>query len=308
MITAPVGVELRPLTIPASIDSPDAADFIEMVSVRNRVYREISGHDDHRIAADELLPVYQPDEHQRRLVWAVTVDGEMVGRAGVDLPLEGDSQLAFWLIELVRDVWGRGVGSAAYDLVERTARENGRTVLQSWAEHPDAPGPRLVAPTGFGTIPEDHAARFYVRHGYTLEQIERNSAFDLRGPFDEVNRLLAEATAASEGYRVVQWFAPTPDRIRRRLRVDEVAHGDGCARRGSRVRRRDVGCRARRSARFDLHRLRATAAGHRGAAHRHRRTLRLQRARHRQGPHRGLAPGGHARAARNTAVTSSERS
>src|SRR6187431_3146630 len=108
MTTAPVGVELRPLTIPASIDSPDATDFIEMVRVRNRVYREISGHDDHRIAADELLPVYQPDEHQRRLVWTVTVDGEMVGRAGVDLPLEGDSQLAFWLIELVRDVWGRG--------------------------------------------------------------------------------------------------------------------------------------------------------------------------------------------------------
>ena len=210
MITAPVGVELRPLTIPASIDSPDATDFIEMVRVRNRVYREISGHDDHRIAADELLPVYQPDEHQRRLVWTVTVDGEMVGRAGVDLPLEGDSQLAFWLIELVRDVWGRGIGSAAYDLVERTARENGRTVLQSWAEHPDAPGPRLAAPTGFGTIPDDHGARFYVRHGYTLEQIERNSAFDLRGPFDGVKRLLAEATTASEGYRVVQWFAPTP--------------------------------------------------------------------------------------------------
>jgi len=210
MITAPVRIELRPLAIPASIDSPDAADFIEMVRVRNRIYAEISGHDDHRIAADELLPIYQPDELERRLVWTVSVDGEMVGRVGVDLPLEGDSKVAFWLIELVRDVWGRGVGSTAYELVERTARENGRTVLQSWAEHPDAPGPRLAAPTGFGTIPDDHAARFYVRHGYTLEQIERNSAFDLRGPFEEVKRLLSGATAASEGYRVVQWFAPTP--------------------------------------------------------------------------------------------------
>jgi hypothetical protein len=83
-------------------------------------------------------------------------------------------------------------------------------VLQSWAEHPDAPGPRLSAPTGFGSIPEDHAARFYLRHGYTLEQIERNSAFDLRGSFAQVERLLREATAASAGYRVVQWYAPTP--------------------------------------------------------------------------------------------------
>ena len=63
MITAPVRIELRPLAIPASIDSPDAADFIEMVRVRNRIYAQISGHDDHRIAADELLPIYQPDEH-----------------------------------------------------------------------------------------------------------------------------------------------------------------------------------------------------------------------------------------------------
>ena len=184
MITAPVGVDLRPLTIPTSVDSPDAADFIEMVRVRNRIYREISGHDDHRIAADELLPHYKPDEYERRLCWVVELDGEIVGRVGVDLPLESDSKTAFWLVELVRDVWGRGIGSAAYELVERVARENGRTVLQSWAEHPDAPGPRLAAPTGFGDIPEDHVARFYLRHGFTLEQIERNSAFDLQAPFD----------------------------------------------------------------------------------------------------------------------------
>ena len=210
MITTPVGLELRPLTIPASIDASDAADFIEMVRVRNLVYREIAGHDDHRIAADELLPVYQPSEHERRLTWTVWTQGRMVGRVGVDLPLEGDSALAFWLIELVHEVWGRGIGSAAYELVERVARENGRSVLQSFAAHPDAAGPRLNAPTGFGTIPKDHAARFFLRHGYTLEQVERNSALDLQGSFEDVERLLAEATAASCGYRLVQWFAPTP--------------------------------------------------------------------------------------------------
>lgn len=210
MTTLPAGVEIRPLTIPASLDSPDAADFAEMVRVRNRTYREVSGHDDRRIAADELLPVYQPDERERRLMWTVRLDGTMVGRVGVDLPLEGDSPVAFWFIELVRDVWGRGIGSAAHQLVERIARDHGRSVLQSWAEHPDAPGGRLTAPTGFGSIPVDHAARFYRRHGYTLEQIERSSAFDLQGSFDQVKRLLAQATAASPGYRVVQWFAPTP--------------------------------------------------------------------------------------------------
>ena len=210
MITAPVGVALRPLTVPASMEAADAADFAEMVRVRNRIYREIAGHDDHRIAADELLPHYQPDRYQRRLSWIIEVAGVVVGRAGVDLPLEEGSRTAFWLIELIRDVWGRGIGSLAHASIEKIARENGRSVLQSFAEHPDAPGPRLTAPTGFGSIPEDHVARFFVRHGYALEQVERNSAFDLHAPFDGVQRLHDEAVAASGDYRVVQWTVPTP--------------------------------------------------------------------------------------------------
>ena len=48
------------------------------------------------------------------------------------------------------------------------------------------------------------------RNGYALEQVERNSALDLAGSFDDVEQLLAEARAAATGYRVVQWFAPTP--------------------------------------------------------------------------------------------------
>ena len=208
-ITA-AGVQLRPIVIPTSIDAPDAGDFVEMVRVRNQIHREISGHDDHRIAADELLPVYQSTADEKRMLWAVIVDGEIVGRVGVDLPLEGDSKVAFWLIELVQDVWGRGVGSTAYALVESTAREHGRTTLQSWAEHPNSAGPRLAPPTGFGEIPRDHVARFFLRHGYSLEQIERSSALDLRGSFERIEQLMEEARAASADYRVVQWFVPTP--------------------------------------------------------------------------------------------------
>lgn len=203
-------VELRPLVLPASTRSPDAGDYLEMVRVRNAVYREISGHDDHAIAPDELLPYLPSTPDTERRMWIVLDRGRVVGRIGLDFPLEQDSNVAFWLIELLRDAWGRGIGSAAYDLVERTARERGRTVLQSWAEHPAAPGPQLAAPTGFGRIPHDHAARFYARHGYALEQIERNSAFDLQGPFDRVEQLLADARAAAPGYRIVQWSPPTP--------------------------------------------------------------------------------------------------
>ncbi|GAA1469631.1 GNAT family N-acetyltransferase [Microbacterium thalassium] len=203
-------VELRPLVLPTSIDAPDAGDYLEMVRVRNAVYREISGHHDHAIAPDELLPYLPSTPDTERRMWIVLDDGRVVGRIGLDFPLEHESTVAFWLIELLHDAWGRGIGSAAYELVERTARERGRTVLQSWAEHPAAAGPQLSAPTGFGEIPHDHAARFYLRHGYALEQIERNSAFDLQGSFDVVERLLAEAQEAASGYRLVRWSPPTP--------------------------------------------------------------------------------------------------
>ncbi|MFH8250118.1 GNAT family N-acetyltransferase [Microbacterium sp. B2969] len=208
--TTLTGLEFRQLTVPASIESADAADFIAMVDVRNRVYREISGHDDHTMAADEMIPIYRPDEYELRLLWLVVSDGEPVGRVGVDIPFEKGSKAAYWLIELLESAHGRGIGTAAYALVEQIARRYDRTVLQSWAAHPAAPGEVLTPPTGFGSIPLDRAARFYLANGYALEQVVRNSAFDLQAPFDEVDRLLAEAQAASTGYRVVQWTLPTP--------------------------------------------------------------------------------------------------
>ena len=213
----PAGLEFRPLAIPETLDvspaSPEApavADFTSLVAVRNAVYREISGHDDHAVAADELLPFLRPDQYERRHVWLVLLDGVAVGRVVVDIPLEEGSRVASWLIELRRDVWGRGIGAAAHLLVEQTAAAFGRSVLQAWAEHPDASGPRLEPPTGFGSVPLDHVARFFVKHGYALEQVERCSAFDLQGTYEGVDRLLAQARAASSGYRIVQWDAPTP--------------------------------------------------------------------------------------------------
>lgn len=211
-MTHPIaGVEFRPLRIPVTLDADDATDFLEMVTVRNAVYAHISGHDDHSMTADELLPHYAPTPYERRLSWLVLLEGRAVGRLGLDLPDEGDSVLSFALIELLPNVWGKGIGSAGLALLERVARENGRTVLQTFAEHPDAAGDRLEAPTGFGSVPaEDHGVRFALRHGFSLEQIERNSAFDLRGSYAGVEKLLSEARAASTGYRIVSWFVPTP--------------------------------------------------------------------------------------------------
>jgi GNAT superfamily N-acetyltransferase len=210
MTRAPAGLELRPVTIPASVDAPDAADFVEMSRLRNLVYAEVSGHTDHDLTPSALLPLFAPTPDEVKVVWLVLLDGEPVGRAGVDLPQEAGSRVAYWYVELRRSAWGRGVGSAAHALVEETARQHGRTVLQTWVEHAPAPGPRIDAPTGFGSIPEDHAARFLLHRGHAVQQVVRNSALNLRDGMPQVQQLLEHATTAADGYRVVQWQLPTP--------------------------------------------------------------------------------------------------
>ncbi|WP_284248722.1 GNAT family N-acetyltransferase [Litorihabitans aurantiacus] len=213
---APDGLELRPLTIPTAIDAPDAGDFAEMVRVRNEVYRLVSGHDDHAITAAELLPYYAPGAHEKRLTWIAVLDGAVVGRLGLDLPHEGGGAVGLVQIELHPEVWGRGIGGAAMALIERTAREHGRTTLQCWAEHHEVTGgggDRLAPPTGFGSVPADaHNTRFLLAHGFALEQVERASVLDLTDPATtaRIEALLADARTHAAEYDVVSWQAPTP--------------------------------------------------------------------------------------------------
>lgn len=243
-------VEFRTITIPRDLEAADAGGFIEMTRVRNEVYREIEGDDDSALEPSELLPHYQPDPDETRLLWGAYVDGSLVGRVGVDIPHEEGSRSAYWLIELLREHQGRGIGRTAYTLVERAAREHHRTVLQSWAQHAESEGPRLAAPTGFGTIPRDRAARFYLANGYRLEQIDRRSDLDPHAQRDTIDRLLTDAQRASTGYRVVQWIAPTPPEhlngyawMKSRMSTDAPAAGlefDEQAWDADRVRRHDA--------------------------------------------------------------------
>jgi RimJ/RimL family protein N-acetyltransferase len=204
-------LELRPVHVPTDLDGPAARDFHRLAAIRNEVYREISGADDDRMTPGELAPIARLDRHERRLHWLVLIEDEPVGRMGMDLPQEDGSRTAYVFIELRRDAWGQGIGERAHALLEETARAHGRTVMQSWVEHPAADGEQLTPPTGFGTVPLDHPARFLLRHGYTLEQIVRKSAFTLAGSRAMLEQHAAAARAASTDYRVVQWETPTPD-------------------------------------------------------------------------------------------------
>ncbi|MFI8631823.1 GNAT family N-acetyltransferase [Microbacterium sp. NPDC077663] len=217
-MTSAADFDLRPLTVPSTIDASDATDFIAMVDVRNEIYREISANDDEAVTPAQLLPHFQHDPDNDKRSWIVLVGGEVVGRVIVDLPAEEGSQVAYWTVELLERVQGRGIGGALHAVVEGTAREAGRTVLQSWAEHTEtSPGDateRLAAPTGYGEIPLDRPARYYRRHGHTLEQVDRKSVLEIEPALPTVRDLLADAESHADGYHVEQWTLPTPEAYR----------------------------------------------------------------------------------------------
>ena len=260
-------IEFRPLVIPTSIDADDAADFREMVRVRNIVYREISGHDDGAVAADELLPHLEPDDYRLLNMWVVVDNGRFVGRIGVEIPLQDGSKVAFWFIELLREVWGRGIGSAAYELVEQTARDARPHGPAGVGGAPAAPGPASHRRPASARSPRitprassSATATRWSRSSATASSISPARSTRSSG-------CSPRPSAASTGYRVVQWFAPTPPEfaegyawMKSRMSTDAPAGG-------TRVRRRAVGCRAHRPARRQVHRRRAalmlvTAAQH----------------------------------------------
>lgn len=203
---------LHPLVVPTRADAADAGAFRELARVRNLVYRELTGRDEQDLSPAELLPRLRSREEQTTFVWTVHLLDEMVGRVVVDLPLEAGSRVAIAAIELRPHSWGRGIGRAILPHIEEVARAHGRSVIQNWTEQPATDGgPRLESPTGYGSVPDDHVARFLTRSGFALKQVYRVSSLELDDDArSRTSELLVEAEAASSEYRIVRWMLPTP--------------------------------------------------------------------------------------------------
>lgn len=202
---------LHPLVLPARADAADAAEFRELARVRNAVYREITGRSEQDLTPEGLLPLLRSRPERTTAVWAVRVGDEIVGRTVIDIPLEEGSRVAIAAIEIHPRVWGRGIGSAILPHVDAFARLHGRTVIQNWTEQPASDGPRLDARSGFGSVPDDHVARFLVRHGFALEQVYRVSRLAVSDQaVRRAEELRDDARALSQDYRVLQWMLPTP--------------------------------------------------------------------------------------------------
>lgn len=206
-------VTIDEVVMPRSLSEDHDGVFTGMMAVRNAV--EVAGYGIPEVAvsAEEMLPNYL-DENEPKRVLLARVGGAIVGRAVLVRQLddsEAGAEVGWLDVQVLPEFQRRGIGRALSDAIERLARDLGQSRLITYAVSADAPGERLVAPTGFGSVPAgNREVRFLLARGWTLEQVERGSRFVLPADPTALAALRASAETHATDYRVLTWAGATP--------------------------------------------------------------------------------------------------
>ncbi len=209
---------IEEVTLPDTVDSPDAADFVRSVEISNAVEAIDFGTTDLAYEPVEQLPYFK-DPHQPTRLVVAKVDGDVVGEASYETQV-GDQADSGWLgVHVLPEYRGRGLGTALADEVERMAAADGKAKAIVYTGLQDVAGDRIPSPTGFGSIPAQHRdVRFLLARGYRFEQVERLSRLPL--PVAGLDELLASAVEASgPDYVVHTYVGGTPARWREDMAV-----------------------------------------------------------------------------------------
>ena len=201
---------IEEVTLPDSVDSPDAADFVRSVEISNEVQAIDFGTTDIAYEPEEALPGWK-NPHQPTRMLVAKVDGEVVATASYETQV-GDNADSGWLgVDVLPEFRGHGLGTALADEVERMATADGKAKALVYAGLQDVPGERIPSPTGFGSIPARHRdVRFLLARGYRFEQVERLSRLAL--PMPNLDVLLAAAIEATgPDYVVHTYVGRTPE-------------------------------------------------------------------------------------------------
>ena len=204
------------LVVPRTIDAADAADFIESTEIRNLIEALGYGTPELEMTPAESLPFWLDAENSPRRLFGVRQGSRLVGRGfyEVNVGTAAGERVAWAAVEVLPGFRGHGIGAAIADHIESLARGDDRDRVLVYVVSPDAPGERLEAATGFGSVPrENDEVRFLLGRGYLLEQVERASRLAL--PLDEgALRATFAAASASSGpdYTVHYWTGATPER------------------------------------------------------------------------------------------------
>lgn len=215
---------IEQLALPAAVDAADAGDFLEYSELTDALILQTWGNLDRATPREARLESWRDDAYQQVRLYFVRLDGRMVARSWIRLPLQENRQTALLRVDVLDGFTGRGIGQLMLRHLEEFAASHGRMTLQSFTEHApdfDPDGPGILKPgTGTGGIPAgSKAARFAVAAGYTLEQVTRFSALDMPPSDAVLDALEREASAvAGDRYEFLTWTDRCPDEY-----VDQLA-------------------------------------------------------------------------------------
>ncbi|WP_427129738.1 GNAT family N-acetyltransferase [Pseudarthrobacter sp. S9] len=223
MTTAPYLIE--PLVLPAALDAPDAGDFLEFGALCDALVLQIWGNLDRSETQEARLQFWRDTPYTRLRLFFVRQGGRMVASSIVQFWLQENVRLALVRVDVLAEFAGRGFGAALLRHAEALAASEGRTILQSYTEHPadfDPEDPGLIRPaTGSGGLPaEARGVRFALAAGYRLEQVERFSALELPPAAAILDELQRDAMdIAGEPYELLHWTDRCPDEYAGQLAV-----------------------------------------------------------------------------------------
>ncbi|MCQ9164580.1 GNAT family N-acetyltransferase [Arthrobacter sp. STN4] len=215
-------IRIEQLHVPDNLDGEGAADFLRAVEVSRQVRVGTWGNDDLAYTGEELLALCH-DPYEWYVMLVARLDGQIVGRAGIAMPLDDHTELAHVTLDVLPSAEGRSLGRRLLEAAESFVRgENRRVVVvetnhsatELQSEQEGGGDERLLHPAaGPGALTlENRQARFAHNAGYQLERVEHFSSCALPFPAERAAELLASA-AASHGdeYAVHQWTDSCPE-------------------------------------------------------------------------------------------------
>ncbi|PVZ61020.1 GNAT family N-acetyltransferase [Arthrobacter sp. H-02-3] len=231
MTTPPYLIEQ--LSLPADLDAAgpgtpdlnaaDAAEFREFVDLCDELALQTWGNLDRSASAAARLQYWRDNPYSRLRLFFVRVDGRMVARSWIRYELQENLSSALLHVNVLDSFAGRGIGRALLQHAEALAAGDGRTILQTFTEHPadfDVDGPNLIKPaTGTGALPAGASGvRFAGRAGYRLEQVERFSALEVPAAVD-LDALARDALTRAGDYELLHWSDSCPEQDAAQLAV-----------------------------------------------------------------------------------------
>lgn len=218
---------IEQLCLPASLDptaaDPDAAEFLEFMDLCDELVLQTWGNLDRSMSPAARLQYWRDSAYARTRLFFVRVDGRMVANSWLRCELQENLGSALLHVNVLDSFAGAGIGRALLEHAEALAAADGRTILQTFTEHPadfDVDGPDIVKPaTGAGALPgAARGVRFAGQAGYRLEQVERFSSLDLP-PLADLDSLERHARARAGEYELLHWTDSCPEKHAAQLAV-----------------------------------------------------------------------------------------